>query len=73
MRAMMGLLRTFMRRGGIAVQINVLNPEDLRRAQKEPAAYANLQVRLCGWNVHFVDLSREVQDEFIRMSEHTAG
>jgi len=71
--AMMGLLGTFMRRGGMALQINVLSPEELRRAQADPAAYANLQVRLCGWNVHFVDLSRDVQDEFIRISENAGA
>ena len=65
MAAMKGLLRTFMRRGGIGMQINVLSPADLRRAQENPAAYANLQVRLCGWNVRFVNLSRKEQDELI--------
>ena len=53
--------------------INVLDPSVLKNAQANPEQYANLQVRLCGWNVHFVDLSKEEQDDFIRQSEHAAG
>ncbi len=67
--AMRGLLKTFLRRDGFAVQFNVLDPAVLRRAQTEPEKYATLQVRLCGWNVYFVNLSRTEQDEFIRQSE----
>jgi len=69
---MRGLLRTFMQRGGIAIQLNVMSAEELRQAQKDPDSYRNLQVRLCGWNVRFTDLPREVQNEFIRMSESGA-
>jgi len=72
MNAMRGLLQTFMQRGGIAIQLNVMSAEELRKAQKDPDSYRNLQVRLCGWNVRFTDLTREVQNEFIRMSERGA-
>ena len=47
---------------------NVFNPEDLKKAQKEPEKYKNLQIRLCGWNVRFVDLDKAQQDEFIKQS-----
>ena len=40
----------------------------LRRAQANPDKYPNLQVRLCGWNVRFVDLEKSRQDEFILQS-----
>lgn len=71
--AMLGIVKTYMKRGGMALQMNVFEPAALRRAQEHPDAYANLQVRLCGWNVYFVNLSREEQEEFIRLSEHSAG
>lgn len=67
--AMVGLVRTFQKQGGIAVQLNVFDPETLRKAQETPEKYATLQVRLCGWNVYFVDLSKQEQDEFIRQAE----
>ena len=68
MDAFRGLLLAYMNQGGFAVHFNVLDPEILRKAQKDPASYRNLQIRLCGWNVHFVDLSKEIQDEFILKS-----
>ena len=69
MVAFAALLDTYMRMGGMAIQFNVLDASVLREAQKNPALYPNLQVRLCGWNVLFSSLSRQEQDEFIRQSE----
>lgn len=63
-----GLLATFMKQGGFSVHFNVLSPEMLVNAQKEPEKYQNLQIRLCGWNVRFVDLDKAQQDEFIKQS-----
>lgn len=71
--AMLGILKVFLMQGGIAMQINVLNPEVLKKAQKDPEKYSTLQIRLCGWNVYFVNLSRLEQDEFIRRAEHLEG
>lgn len=67
--AMEGLVYTFLGKGGFAIQINVLDPAVLRRAQVEPEKYKNIQVRLCGWNVLFVNLKKRAQEEFIRQSE----
>lgn len=63
--AMRGLLDYYMTEGGSAMHFNVLTVEELRAAQKDPDAYRNLQIRLCGWNVRFVDLSLAEQEEFI--------
>lgn len=71
--AMLGILKVFLMQGGIGVQINVLSPEVLKKAQKDPEKYSTLQIRLCGWNVYFVNLSRLEQDEFIRRAEHMEG
>ena len=67
------LLTTFMVGGGGSVHFNVLSPEVLRSAQAEPEKYRNLQIRLCGWNVRFVDLSKQEQDEFILQSGQESG
>lgn len=68
MTAFKGLLTTFMKRGGFSVHFNILSPETLLNAQKEPEKYQNLQIRLCGWNVRFIDLDKAQQDEFIKQS-----
>lgn len=70
--AMCGLIRTFMKKDGMAVQMNILDPAALREAQRDPEKYRTLQIRLCGWNVYFVNLSRTDQDDFIRRSESAA-
>lgn len=67
--AMAVTLHTFMQLGGMAIQYNVLDAEILRRAQLCPEDYPNLQVRLCGWNVLFTNLSRTEQDEFLAQAE----
>lgn len=67
--AMYGLLMTFIGRGGHAMHINVFDAETLRAAQKEPGKYQDLQIRVCGWNVLFHNISKEEQDGFIRQAE----
>ena len=51
------------------IQGNVFNSADLREAQENPEKYRNLQVRVCGWNAYFVNLSKTEQDEFIKQAE----
>lgn len=63
--AFAALLKTFMKRKGFSVHFNVLDPGTLKAAQAQPEKYPNLQVRLCGWNVRFIDLTKAEQDEFI--------
>ncbi len=67
--AMYGLLMAFAKRGGHAMQINVFDANMLRNAQKNPEKYADLQVRVCGWNVLWNDINKEEQDGFIRQAE----
>lgn len=62
---MYSLLSLYFAGGGFALQMNVVGRETLEAAQREPEKYKNLQVRLCGWNVYFTDLEREVQDQLI--------
>lgn len=69
--SLQGLLLAYIKKGGSAVHFNVLSPQELKKAQQEPEKYQTLQVRLCGWNVYFVNLSRKEQDEFIYQLEST--
>lgn len=59
------LLTGYFKEGGLQHQPNVLDVEDLKRAQLEPKKYKDLIVRLWGVSAHFVDLPRELQDEMI--------
>ena len=55
---------------GLALHGNVFHAEDLKKAQKDPEQYKNLQVRVCGWNAYFVNLTKEEQDAFILQAEN---
>lgn len=66
---MISILKTYFMKGGFAVHFNVIDPEVLKAAQKNPEKYKNLQVRLCGWNVYFTDLNTEMQNNLIASME----
>ena len=70
--AMYSLLQTFLKLGGHAMQLNVFSAEMLRDAQAHPEKYADLQIRVCGWNVPWNNISKEEQDGFIRQAESLA-
>ena len=53
----------------MGVQFNIFDASVLRAAQREPEKYANLQVRVCGWNVRFANLSTDEQNMFIAKAE----
>ena len=63
------LLDTYFKKGGFAMHGNVFDADTLKKAQANPEKYRNLQVRVCGWNAYFVNLSKIEQDCFIRQAE----
>lgn len=67
------LVTTYFSLGGMAIHGNILDKDILKKAQASPKEYATLQVRLCGWNVFFVDLSKEEQDDFIKQAGGCCG
>ena len=71
-KILVSLIRTFIAHGGSGIQFNIFDAAVLRDAQAHPEKYENLQVRVCGWNVRFVDLSPEAQETFIRQAETIA-
>jgi len=73
MQMMLSTLRSYFEMGGQTIHYNVLDTDTLRDAQIHPENHANLQVRLCGWNVLFTQLSKASQDEFIYRSELHRG
>ena len=52
-------------KGGMQIHFNVFNAETLIDAKAHPEKYQNLQIRVCGWNVRFVELNGKEQDMYI--------
>ena len=70
MEALSDLLKTYFRLGGQHLQVNVVDGEMLREAQKRPEEYRSLSVRVVGYSAYFVTLAREAQEDLIRRTEH---
>lgn len=54
------------------IQFNVLNTETLKEAQKYPENYRNLLVRIAGYSAYFTELTKDLQDDIISRTEHSA-
>ncbi|OGV62687.1 MAG: hypothetical protein A3K19_30975 [Lentisphaerae bacterium RIFOXYB12_FULL_65_16] len=63
------IIRSHFAQGGMSLQFNIFDAAVLRDAKRHPDKYANLQVRVCGWNVRFADLASAEQDIFIAKAE----
>jgi pyruvate-formate lyase len=64
------LVLTFLRRGGFETQINVLDHNILKEAQKNPENYRDLIVRIGGYSDYFTRLSPQMQAEIILRTEY---
>lgn len=69
LEAFYGILMTYIKNGGFAMQGNIFDTRTLKDAQAHPEQYRTLQVRVCGWNAYFINLSKTEQDCFIRQAE----
>ena len=66
------LVKLFVLRGGHQLQLNSLDPERLRDAQKHPENHPNLIVRVWGWSGYFNELDPEYQNHIIRRTAYGA-
>lgn len=73
LRAMVSLLRTFVKLGGFYLQIDVVDSAMLIDAQQHPERYPNLSVRISGWSARFATLSKEWQDMIIQRTQQYFG
>lgn len=62
------IIERFISNGGSVLQINCIDSEELKSAQKHPERHANLVVRVSGFSATFVSLPKELQDEIIARS-----
>ncbi len=63
-------LRGYIENGGTALQINLIDADMLRDAQKHPENYRHLLVRVTGYNAYFTSIGRELQNEIIARESH---
>lgn len=63
-------IRGYIENGGTALQVNILDPEMLKDAQKNPQDYRHLLVRVTGYNAYFVTIGKELQNEVINRLSH---
>ena len=63
-------MRGYVESGGSALQINILDADMLKQAQKRPEDYRSLLVRITGYNAYFTSIGRELQDEVIARLSH---
>ncbi len=68
--ALISLMDGFLALGGFFLQVDTVDVETLRAAQKDPQRYKTLSVRVSGWNARFVTLNEEWQRMIIERSSH---
>lgn len=56
------LVKSYIDMGGHQLQLNAVNAEKMRDAQKHPEKYPRLVVRVWGWSAYFVELDKAYQD-----------
>ena len=67
---LVSLLDGYAVKGGHHLNVNVLNREKLVAAMNDPTLYSSLTIRVSGYAVNFIKLTREQQLDVINRTFH---
>lgn len=67
---LLGLIKTYFKKGGQEIQINAISRNVLFEAMKNPQDYKNLVVRVSGFSAYYICLGKEVQEDILKRTEH---
>ena len=66
------MIQVYFSRGGQELQINAVSRDTLADAMEHPENYSSLIVRVSGFSAYYTTLSRDVQQDILRRTEHDA-
>lgn len=65
------LLTTYFAMGGMQIQPTIADQETLKKAFENPEAYPHVIIRIGGFSEYYCRLSKELQWELLKRTEHT--